>query len=50
MISLIIEKEKEILKIEFLFVDGCLVIFDGSIRMGEVFVIVVRFVDDEWNV
>ena len=36
--------------IELSLVDGCSVIFDGSTRMGEALAIVVRFVDDEWNV
>ena len=50
MIPSIIEKEKETLKTELSLVDGCSVIFDGSTRMGEALAIVVRFVDDEWNV
>ena len=50
MIPSIIEKEKETLKTELSLVDGCSVIFDGSTRLGEALAIVVRFVDDEWNV
>ena len=50
MIPSIIEKEKETLKTELSLVDGCSVICDGSTRMGEALAIVVRFVDDEWNV
>ena len=50
MIPSIIEKEKETLKTELSLVDGCSVIFDGSTRLGETLAIVVRFVDDEWNV
>ena len=50
MIPSIIEKEKETLKTELSLVDGCSVIFNGSTRLGEALVIVVRFVGDEWNV
>ena len=50
MIPSIIEKEKETLKTELSLVDGCSVIFDGSTRLGEALAIIVRFVDDEWNV
>ena len=50
MIPSVIEKEKETLKIELSLVDGCSVIFDGSTRLREALAIVVRFVDDEWNV
>lgn len=50
MIPSIIEKEKETRKTELLLVDGCSVIFDGSTRLGDALAIVVRFVDDEWNV
>lgn len=50
MIPSIIEKEKETLKTELSLVDGCSVIFDGSTRLREALAIVVRFVDDEWNV
>ena len=50
MIPSIIEKEKETLKTELSLVDGCSVIFDGSTRLGETLAILVRFVDDEWNV
>ena len=50
MIPSIIEKEKETLKTELSLIDGCSVIFDGSTRLGEALAIVVRFVDDEWNV
>ena len=50
MIPSIMEKEKETLKTELSLVDGCSVIFDGSTRLGEALAIVVRFVDDEWNV
>ena len=50
MIPSIIEKEKETLKTKLSLVDGCSVIFDGSTRLGEALVIVVRFVGDEWNV
>ena len=50
MIPSIIEKEKETLKTELSLVDGCSVIFDGSTRLGEAPAIIVRFVDDEWNV
>ena len=50
MIPSIIEKEKETLKTELSLVDGCSVIYDGSTRLGEALAIVVRFVDDEWNV
>lgn len=50
MIPSIIEKEKETLKTELSLVDGCSVIFNGSKRLGEALAIVVRFVDDEWNV
>ena len=50
MIPSIIEKEKETLKTELSLVDGCSVIFDGTTRLGEALAIVVRFVDDEWNV
>ena len=49
MIPSIIEKEKETLKTELSLVDGSSVIFDGSTRLGEALAIVVRFVDDEWN-
>ena len=44
------EKEKETLKTELSLVDGCSVIFDGTTRLGEALAIIVRFVDDEWNV
>ena len=50
MIPSIIEKEKETLKTELSLVDDCSVIFDGTTRLGEALAIVVRFVDDEWNV
>ena len=50
MIPSIIEKEKETLKTELSLVDGCSVILDGTTRLGEALAIVVRFVDDEWNV
>ena len=50
MIPSIIEKEKETLKTELSLIDGCSVIYDGSTRLGEALAIVVRFVDDEWNV
>ena len=50
MIPSIIEKEKETLKTELSLVDGCSVIFNGSTKLGEALVIVVRFVGDEWNV
>ena len=50
IIPSIMEKEKETLKTELSLVDGCSVIFDGSTRVGEALAIVVRFVDDEWNV
>ena len=50
MIPSIIEKEKETLKTELSLVDGCSVIFDGSTSLGEALAIVVRFVDEEWNV
>ena len=50
MIPSTIEKEKETLKTELSLVDGCSVIFDGSTSLGEALAIVVRFVDEEWNV
>ena len=50
LILSIIEKERETLKTEFSLVDGCSVIFDGTTRLGEALAIVLRFVDDEWNV
>ena len=50
MIPSIIEKEKKTLKTELSLVDGCSVISDGSTRLGEALAIVVRFVDEEWNV
>ena len=43
-------RKKETLKTELSLVDGCSVIFDGSTRLGEALAIIVRFVDDEWNV
>lgn len=50
MIPLILKKERDLVKSEIAKNDAFSVIFDGSTRLGEALAIVVRFVDDRWNV
>ena len=49
-VPLILKKEKDTVKSEISTNDGFSVIFDGSTRLGEALAIVVRFVDNQWNV
>ena len=44
------DKEKETLKKELSEMQGCSCIFDGSTRLGEALAMVVRFLDNAWNI
>ena len=49
LIPFILTQEKEKVKTAVLS-KPISIIFDGTSRVGEVFVIIVRFVDSEWHI
>lgn len=49
LIPFVLENEKTQLKLE-LGTKVISVVFDGSTRLGEVLVVVLRYLDDEWNI
>ena len=50
LIPLVLKKEKDTVKSEIAKNDAFSVIFDGSTRLGEALAIVVRFIDEQWNI
>ena len=50
LIPSVLTNEKETLRTELSVAQACSVIFDGSTRLGEALAIVVRYVDNLWNV
>ena len=50
IIPLVLGKEKETLKTEISCGNEFSVTYDGSCRLGEVLAIVLRYVDNHWNI
>ena len=50
LIPLVLKKEKDTVKSEIAKNDAFSVIFDWSTRLGEALAIVVRFIDEQWNI
>ena len=50
LIPSVLQKQKQTLKSELSEAKAVSIIFDGSTRLGEALVIIVRFVDSQWNV
>ena len=49
LIPYVLENEKTRLKLE-LGMRDISIIFDGTTRLGEVLVVAIRYLDDEWNI
>ena len=50
LVEFIFQDEKKNVKAEIADAEHCTVIFDGSAKLGEALVILLHYVDSEWNI